>query len=65
VTYETAKAEAQAKADKTGFDYGVEADALGYRNFMLPRKENRYGFARRCEVVHCSVFSKIQPGHGP
>lgn len=63
--YATVRAEAQKKADESGFDHGVERDAFGFRCFMLPRRENRYGFETRCEVVPCSYLSKCQPGHGP
>lgn len=51
--YLTARAEAQAKANETGYDYGLEANDLfkQWRTFMLPRKENRAGHELRCEVV--------------
>ncbi len=62
--YDVVRAEAQAKANATGFDHGVEKDAFGYRSFMLPRRENRYGFELRCEAVSCDNLMKQQPGHG-
>lgn len=67
VTYEEAKEKAQSLANELGFDYGVEASdpMFGWRCFMLPRRENRYGFETRCEVVSCSDLSRCQPGHGP
>lgn len=51
--YLAARAEAQAKANETGYDYGLEANDLfkQWRVFMLPRKENRAGHELRCEVV--------------
>ena len=64
MTYKEAKLTAQALADKLGFDYGVEKNAFGYGYFMLPRRENRYGFELRCEVVSCTDLSKTQAGHG-
>ena len=65
--YETARAEAQRKANETGFDFGLEANELfkEYRSFMLPQRENRYGFETRCEVVMCEILDKCQKGHGP
>jgi hypothetical protein len=47
--------EAESRATKYGFDYGIEKTRhYGkevFRVFMLPRPENRYGFETRCEVV--------------
>jgi hypothetical protein len=67
--YEQVKAEAQDLANLYGFDYGVEKcgfpERPEYRYFMLPRRENRYGFELRCEVVSCTDLSKCRPGHGP
>jgi hypothetical protein len=65
VTYEAAKAEAQKRANDTGFDFGVEKNAFGYSAFMLPQKRNRYGHELRCEVVSCTTLSRCQTGHGP
>jgi hypothetical protein len=63
--YREVRAEAQAKANATGFDHGVERDAFGFRCFMLPARENRCVFERQCEVVHCEQVEDTQPGHGP
>lgn len=65
MTYKEARAEAQHRANQTGYDYGVEHDAFGYHAFALPRRENRYGHELRCEVVHCEVLSRCAKGHGP
>ena len=65
--WRTARAEAQAQANATGYDYGLEANDLfkSFRSFMLPRKENRCGHEMRCEVVSCEDLAKCQIGHGP
>lgn len=65
--YEACRAEAQALADSTGFDRGLEANDLfkSFRHFGLPNRENRTGHELRCEVVMCSDLSKCKPGHGP
>jgi len=63
--YATVRAAAQRKANETGFDHGVERDAFGFRSFMLPRRENRYGHETRCEVVSCEQLGRCQEGHGP
>jgi hypothetical protein len=65
--YQAARAEAQAKANELGFDYGLERNDVfkTFSVFMLPRRENRYGFELRCEVVSCEVPGKTQAGHGP
>jgi len=69
MTYLEAHAEAMAKADATGFDYGIERNRYypgGFAPpFLLPKACNRYGHELRCEVVYCMIESKIQPGHGP
>jgi hypothetical protein len=62
--YKTVRAEAQKKADETGFDYGVEKDAFGFHHFMLPQKQNRFGHELRCEVVSAMNPEKCQKGHG-
>lgn len=51
--YLATRAEAQARANETGHDYGLEANDLfrRWRVFMLPRKENRAGHELHCEVV--------------
>lgn len=63
--YATAKREAQARADETGMDYGVEKLGSEHRYFGLPRRENRFGFELRCEVVSCTRLERCVPGHGP
>lgn len=65
--YTRVRAEAQAKANETGFDYGVERNDLfkTFRSFLLPAKASRYGFELQCEVVMCEIVDKCQPGHGP
>lgn len=63
--YKEVRAEAQAKANATGFDFGIEKDAFGFHSLMLPQKQNRYGHELRCEVVTCEDLSKVQKGHGP
>ncbi len=62
--YQTVRNSAQALANELGFDYGIELDAFGYRHFMLPRRENRYGHETRCEVVSPERIERSQPGHG-
>jgi hypothetical protein len=65
VAYRECRAQAQAAANRTGYDHGLEANDLfkTFRFFMLPRKENRCGHELRCEVVHPE--GSAQPGHGP
>ena len=65
--YKIARAKAQALADESGCDQGLEANdyAKDYLTCRLPRKENRYGYELRCEVVYPSDLSRCQPGHGP
>ena len=63
--YQHQRAIAQAQANATGYDYGVEKLGREYNVFMLPQKRNRYGHERQCEVVMCDDMSKCQPGHGP
>jgi hypothetical protein len=65
VTYDEAKRAAQAAADESGFDYGVEKLGRDFRYFMLPQKQNRFGHELRCEIVHCTTLAKCQKGHGP
>ena len=66
-TYAAAKADAQARADATGFDHSLEWQGGfgGWAVGMLPARKNRRGFELRCEVVMCTYLSKCQPGHGP
>lgn len=63
--YREVRAEAQARANATGFDHGVERLGGCFRYFMLPARDNRCGFECRCEVVSCEQVEGIQPGHGP
>lgn len=65
--YKAVKTEAQAQADSTGRDFGIEWNSVFnyYRSFSLPQKKNRYGFELRCEVVYCTDLSKCAEGHGP
>lgn len=65
--YLIARAEAQAKANETGYDYGIEANDLfkSWHVFMLPTKANRFGHEARCEVVMCDFLDRCKPGHGP
>lgn len=63
--FETLKA-AQADADRTGADYGLEYNRYsGYRYFRLPAKTYRAGHELRCQVVTCSDLDRCLPGHGP
>lgn len=66
-SYEAARAEAQKKANRTGFDHGIEPNDLfkEWHTFMLPRRENRYGHEASCEVVMCENLDRCQAGHGP
>ncbi len=66
-TYEEARAEAQRRANETGFDIGVELNDVfkNFSVFMLPRRENRCGHELKCEVVMAEDLTKCQDGHGP
>jgi hypothetical protein len=61
------RAEAQRRANETGFDHGLEKNDLfkDYMISMLPMKKNRYGHELRVEVVHPEDLARTQPGHGP
>src|ERR1041385_8411453 len=65
--YTRVRAEAQAKANETGFDYGLERNDLfkTFCFFLLPGKASRFGHELQCEVVMCEIVDKCQPGHGP
>lgn len=65
-TYRAARAKAQMKANELGIDHGLEWNPIfnHWHIFMLPEKQNRYGFELRCEVVSCEILSKCQRGHG-
>lgn len=69
--YGAAKAEAQALADASGLDVGIEisdtcpisAPVINVR--FPPNKKNRQGYTSFAEVVMCSDLAKCMPGHGP
>lgn len=65
--YEAARAKAQAKANETGYDHGIERNDLfkEFHVFMLPQRHNRCGHELTCEVVMCENLDRCQPGHGP
>lgn len=63
--YRQIHTEAQAEADASGCDMGIEKLGGTFRWFRLPRAENRFGYELRCEVVHPMRLEKCQPGHGP
>lgn len=67
VAYAKARAEAQTKANETGYDYGIEPNDLfkSWHVFLLPQKQNRFGHELRCEVVMCEHIDRCKPGHGP
>lgn len=65
MNYQKIRAEAQARANRTGVDHGVEKLNGKFRYFMLPGKRFRTGHELRCEVVHPEDLSKCLPGHGP
>ncbi len=69
--YETAKADAQSRANLTGADHGIEFNDLfkEVRVWRLPAKQYRTGHELRCEVVYCETtmraciccFHKLPP----
>lgn len=65
--YNAARAVAQARADETGYDYGIEPNDVfkEYSVRVLPARGWRSGYELRCEIVMCSYMSKCKPGHGP
>lgn len=65
--YRALRAEAQRKANETGFDYGIEPNDLfhTWRMFLLPKKQYRTGHELRCEVISPENLSTTQAGHGP
>lgn len=64
--YRAARTEAQARANATGCDVGLEAnDLFQYWNtFLLPARQYRNGHELRCEVVMPDTIVGNQPGHG-
>lgn len=65
--YIAARAEAQRKANETGYDQGIEVNELfkHWRSWTLPQRRNRSGHEFTCEVVMCEDIARCQPGHGP
>lgn len=61
------RAEAQAKANLTGHDYGLCRNDVfrDFSVFMLPQRQHRFGHELTCEVVSCTDLSRCPPGHGP
>lgn len=64
--YDDAKKFAQAKANETGRDFGLELNKLfkEYIVFGLPNACNRTGHELRCEVVHPDNIETTSKGHG-
>jgi hypothetical protein len=64
--YRAARAEAQAAANRDGFDRGLEANDLfrSWHVFMLPKKSSRVGHELRCEIVSFEDLSRCADGHG-
>ena len=56
MNYQEARRLAQEKANETNLDFGIEKVWDGFRVFMLPNPENRFGFELRCEVVKPDTF---------
>lgn len=65
MTYSEARTIAQAAADATGFDHGVELLGDRYSVRMLPGRPYRFGSELRCEVFHCCDLAKCRKNHGP
>ncbi len=63
--YQAVRAAAQAHANASGRDQGVYRVHGGFSSMGLPRRENRYGWERSCEVVSCETLAKCLDGHGP
>lgn len=69
--YAECRAKAQAHADLTGTDVGIELlwngghpGLVSWSWFGLPQKHHRYGHETTCEVVHPTDVTRTQPGHG-
>lgn len=61
------RAEAQRRANETGYDHGLEYNEL-FRDFhvsTLPARQHRAGHELRVEVVHPERLESVKPGHGP
>ena len=67
IAYKNARTEAQAKANATGYDHGIERNKIfkSFTVFMLPKRENRVGHELRCEIVYPEDLTICKPGHGP
>jgi hypothetical protein len=65
--YHVARRRAQEAANADGYDRGLEYNPVfgTWRSFMLPRRENRCGRERTCEVVSSERLDLCAPGHGP
>ena len=65
--YAAARERAQKVANATGMDVGLERNPIfgTWSHRLLPRRENRYGFELRIEVVSPENLEKTLPGHGP
>lgn len=75
-TWEVARANAQAQADKYRMDFGIESQrglaGLEFRVFMLPKPANRQGHELTCETVRpsaplcaCGLHPQHQDGYCP
>ena len=64
MTYLEVKGMAMALANASGADYGIESLGGEWRKFRLPASAFRTGHELRCEVVTCSYWDVILPGHG-
>lgn len=64
--YRTARADAQRRANETGYDHGLEYNSVffEYRVFLLPARQHRSGHELRCEVVMSDHLERQRPGHG-
>lgn len=62
-----ARAYAQAKANTTGKDHGIEWNHVynKFSVFGLPGVPFRFGHELACEVVLCENEQTCKPGHGP
>jgi len=67
LTYMQRRAEAQSKANETGFDHLLTKNDIfkDYMVSMLPQRENRFGRDLDGEVVMCENLARCQKGHGP
>ena len=65
--YRTRRAEAQARANATGFDHLLTKNDL-FRDYMIcmvPERKNRFGRDLDGEIVSCENLERCQLGHGP